>query len=527
MKKHLLPSGLSLFSLFFLGSHLALPQPARAADTCRLTIELFDKNSGATLPGVIRAPSGDATEAYASFPELLNRLAGLPSKAQNAGWHSLPERATITVPQANLRFEAFHGIETELASVRIDLTGKDDATLRIPLTRFYDARDRGRVSANTHLHLKDMTREEADRYLLTIPKADSLDLVFLSYLERAIVDRTYISNLYTRDDLEKLSKEDLLFGNGEEHRHNFGPGDEGFGHVMLLNIDELIHPVSIGPGITEKGTDGIPLQRGIRTARDDGATIVWCHNLFGLEDIPNWLGGYLDAQNIFDGGTRGSYEDTYYRYLNVGLRVPFSTGTDWFLYDFSRVYVPLEEPLTVDRWLDALAAGKSFITNGAILEFNAGSTEAGGAVSLKSPGKIPVRGRALARADFEKLQLIRNGEIIHTVPSRETGGHFEAELSLDIAFEEPGWLALRIETENMNELGRALFAHTSPVYVEIAGRSVFLPGVARELIAETQAAVETIEATATFGDDAERESVLNVYREGIRELQQRLREHNQ
>ncbi len=97
--------------------------------------------------------------------------------------------------------------------------------------------------------------------------------------------------------------------------------------------------------------------------------MIWAHNLFGFEDIPNWITGRVHANNIFDGSARGSYKDTYYRYLNVGLHVPFSTGTDWFIYDFSRVYVMADRPITPTEWLDRLAAGKSYITNGPLLEF--------------------------------------------------------------------------------------------------------------------------------------------------------------
>ena len=47
--------------------------------------------------------------------------------------------------------------------------------------------------------------------------------------------------------------------------------------------------------------------------------MIWAHNLFGFEDIPNWITGRVHANNIFDGSAAGSYKDTYYRYLNVGL----------------------------------------------------------------------------------------------------------------------------------------------------------------------------------------------------------------
>src|SRR5207244_682239 len=105
-----------------------------------------------------------------------------------------------------------------------------------------------------------------------------------------------------RADLEAISrKSGVAIGNGEEHRHNFAAQGQGYGHVMLLDIKELVQPVSIGPGIAKLGTDGLPIQRGIDQARRDGATAIWCHNNWGMESIPISVTGRLDAQNIFDG----------------------------------------------------------------------------------------------------------------------------------------------------------------------------------------------------------------------------------
>ena len=185
---------------------------------------------------------------------------------------------------------------------------------------------------------------------------------------------------------------------------------------MLLNILKLIEPVSIGPGIMKEGTDGIPLQRGIRTARQDGATVIWCHNTFGHEDIPNWVTGLVHAQNIFDGGDHGTYEDTFYRYLNVGMKVPFSTGTDWFIYDFSRVYVPIAGELTSKKWLAELAAGKSYITNGVSLGIH-GQWQADRRDDCRRRWRRAAdrRQRAIGRNDFRQIELIHNGGVVHSV----------------------------------------------------------------------------------------------------------------
>src|SRR5437764_9943717 len=48
---------------------------------------------------------------------------------------------------------------------------------------------------------------------------------------------------------------------------------EGYGHVMFLNIKELVKPVSIGPGISGGGFDDLALRAGIDNARKQGGTV--------------------------------------------------------------------------------------------------------------------------------------------------------------------------------------------------------------------------------------------------------------
>ncbi|MEZ6073624.1 MAG: CehA/McbA family metallohydrolase [Pirellulales bacterium] len=476
------------------------------------------------ISGLIRVKSGDEVVPVEG---LLNRGTMLDAKHAARQWYVLVEPTTVHVPAQRLTVEAVSGLETETARFEVDLTPGTAAEVTIPITRFSDVAADGWRAGNTHLHLMNMTRAEADRYLQSIPRGDGLELVFLSYLRRFEAEERYTSNEYTRDDLDGLATPDLRFGNGEEHRHNFNTHGEGYGHVMLLNIQELIRPVSIGPGIMKTGTDGPPLARGIRQAHRDGASVVWCHNDYGLEDVPNWLAGTLDAQNIFDGSTSRDYRPTFYRYMNVGLRVPFSAGTDWFLYDFSRVYVQLAdpltvEPLTVESWLKGLAAGRTFISNGPLFEFSLDGQAAGDVIDLPHAHSLPLRGRVVGRHDFEHLQVVHNGEVVAAVDSRPVAGHFEAAIETAIPFDQPGWLALRIDSSNVNELGGQLFGHTSAVYVDIAGRSTFHEADALGLLDDMQQATETIIREARFADDAQQNEVLDVYQAGIKTLRQRL-----
>jgi hypothetical protein len=294
---------------------------------------------------------------------------------------------------------------------------------------------------------------------------------------------------------------------------------------MFLNIRQLVRPVSIGAGIIGEGPDWPPLRRGIAQARGDGATVIWCHNTFGHEDAPNWLAGLLHAHNIFDGGTHGTYEDTFYRYLNIGLKVPFSTGTDWFIYDFARVYARLDNAITVQNWLAALAAGRTFISNGPLLEFRVGTNTIGDTIRVSKPANLSISGRAVGRRAFKQLELVHNGKVIHSVTNRTVGGHFEATLDFTLTVNEPGWVALRVPNSDVkNEMDEALFAHTSPVYIELDGKHIFKKDAADALLADMESALKAIPAKAKFVTDAQREEVLQIYRDAIATLRQRVSE---
>ncbi len=507
--------------------------PLYADSPCALTVELVDAVTGQHVDGLIRLTTADDEPVV--LKELQNRGLGLPEGLPIHEWWILRGRETLRVPRQPVKVQAFRGLDTKISSASLDLTGLDSVGVKLPLRKFFDAAGRGLRSGNTHIHLQEITRAEADRYLHEVPRADDLDLVFLSYLERVEADRRYVSNFYTATDLGALTGDGVLYCNGEEHRHNFTGFGEGYGHVMFLNLRRLVLPVSIGPGIMKTGTDGVPLQRGIDNAKSQGATVIWCHNEFGMEDLPAWLSHRIDAQNIFDGSITSSYKDTFYRYLNIGMKVPFSTGTDWFIYDLSRVYVPVDGALTVEKWLAALVSGKSYITNGPHLELRVGDRSAGNTLQLSEPQTLTVSLSATGRSDFGKVELIKNGAVVVEISTSEApdGGYFVVRWSGEVEVREPCWFALRtppppLERPNVagtvlkNEFGRALYAHTSPIYVDYNGRGVFDSSIVETMIAEVEANLKAIEENGVFTDNAARLSVLSPHREALERLQRLL-----
>ncbi len=487
---------------------------------CRITLTLTDAETGRPLPGVVQITHKVGDQRVVLKPSGLDsRGWGLLAKQPDiADWFVLPQAETIELPRQTVTLETFSGLETEAATIELDLSNGQPRDVSILLKRFRKSHERGWRSANTHLHLMKLTREESDRYLRDFPAVDGLDVLFVSHLKRAGADQDYITNQYPTGRLKFLETRGVLVSNGEEHRHNFGAGGEGYGHVMLLGLKELVQPVSIGEGIAKTPPDFPPLAMGLETAHQQDGTAIWCHNNWGFEDIPNWLTGRLDAQNIFDGGSHGSFADSFYHYLNAGLKVPFSTGTDWFMDDFARVYAAVEGDLTPESWLAALRAGRTVITNGPLLEFRVNNGRIGDTLELAQPGEVTVTANAIGRSNFELLEIVQNGQVIASESSTATAGHFAATIRKPIKISEPGWLAARISTAAKNEYGRTLFGHTSAIYVTIDGRSVRRAADVAWLRHEVEVARATITEKAQFDTAEQRSKVLGLYDQALRSL---------
>src|SRR3990172_7455165 len=80
--------------------------------------------------------------------------------------------------------------------------------------------------------------------------------------------------------------------------------------------------------------------------------------------------------------------EIWYRLLNCGFRLPAGAGTDAFPNFASlrgppglvRVFVRTGAPLDHRRWLAGIREGRTFVTNGPLLEFTLSGREIGDAI---------------------------------------------------------------------------------------------------------------------------------------------------
>lgn len=200
----------------------------------------------------------------------------------------------------------------------------------------------------------------------------------------------------------------------------------------------------------------------------------------------------------------------YYRYLNLGFRLPASAGSASGVLPapagHNRVYVqgaadPAHAgPCTVGGFYAALRAGRSMVTNGPLLSLTVGDAGPGGTVA---PGRTSVRAAARAAGRVGGIEVLADGVVV----ARTDGGLLEADVDLTGA----RWVAARATAPDPATIR---LAHTSPVYVD---RGTPSPAVAEQAVADrayfARWVAELIEATTTrrLADRAQRAEVLELY----------------
>jgi hypothetical protein len=215
----------------------------------------------------------------------------------------------------------------------------------------------------------------------------------------------------------------------------------------------------------------------------------------------------MDAYNLAD-GLEANY-DRYYRLLNCGLRIPASSGTDWWIYDHNRVFVQVEGSFTYDSWIAGLRAGRTFVSNGPLLELKVNDQGPGGTVNTS--GLLRVSATAISRLPFERVQILYNGEIVAEQGSLK---EHEATLEREIRVDRGGWIAARVSGGSKTHAGFTVFAHTSPIYVHVGGTPHRRAEAAGAFVDEIEDSIQSIRKHYAFAKDADRALAIGRFEAG-------------
>lgn len=420
----------------------------------------------------------------------------------------------VAVPAGRYRIEAVRGISHE-AAVEFTEVGAGighQVDLRIPLLE--DLKSKGWYSGNTHTHYHLQIDENPDDRLRMVPPAEDLDVSVISYLIRN--DSPYITNRYPVGRLPQFSRDGTIIDMGEEARNNSTFGDFGYGHCLFLNIPRAIEPVSTGLLSADgKAPDFPTLSMLAAQTRQLGGITVWCHNGSGMEPPVAAAFGLMDAFNVGD-GLAAEY-DRYYQLLNCGLAIPASTGTDWWIYDHNRVFVQTQGAFNYDTWIAGLRAGRTFVSNGPLLELSVNGKGPGDKIQVNGP--LRVSARAISRIRFDRIEIVVDGKIVaDTASYSRRPGVTEARIEREIDVEQGGWIAARITGGEKTYAGYAAFAHTSPVYLRLEGTPFRKAEAVGAFVDEIERSTRIMRKRFKFASDADRATAAGRFEEARRRL---------
>jgi hypothetical protein len=173
--------------------------------------------------------------------------------------------------------------------------------------------------------------------------------------------------------------------------------------------------------------------------------------------------------------------ELWYRLLNCGLKLAACVGTDALLdrstepMGGDRVYVKTAGPLTMQTWLDGLKEGRTFVTNGPIPTLLVDGNGPGETCKMTAAGNVRVAATVESCVPFDKVEVIVNGKLAANadVAARDTEGVLVKRLDIELPIERSSWVALRVRgPDHPLVFDGPVWAHTSPVYVSVAGQPI-------------------------------------------------------
>jgi len=242
--------------------------------------------------------------------------------------------------------------------------------------------------------------------------------------------------------------------------------------------------------------------------------------------------GKLDYMEIVGFSDHRSTAAVWYRLLNLGFRIPAGAGTDAMAnfaslrgpIGMNRVYARVAAgPVTIDKFLDALKSGRTFATNGPLLDFSLGNVEVGGELNFDEPAEnVPFRAQLQSIVPIDHAEVVCNGAVVTSLTGKDGGGSDgptdKVYVSGTVPLKESGWCVLRASSDKAEYpvLDNYVYATTSPIYVTIGGKKPRSSEDAKYFVAWIERMMEITARYPDWNSAAEKEYVMGRLAEGKR-----------
>jgi TolB protein len=232
----------------------------------------------------------------------------------------------------------------------------------------------------------------------------------------------------------------------------------------------------------------------------------------------------LDYMEIVGFSDHKSTAAVWYKLLNLGFKLPAGAGTDATAdyaapirgqVGFDRVYVWTPGwPVSIDKWKDELRRGRTFATNGPLIEFKLGGEMVGSELKFDAPqAAVPFTAKLRSIVSVDHLEVVCNGRVIQSLLL--DGAKNTAEMKGTIPLQESGWCVLRAWSEKAEYpvMDNYAYATTSPVYVTIRGKRAYSKEDADYFKAWIDRTIEITEQYPDWNSSVEKQDVMKKLRD--------------
>ena len=495
-----------------------VPIPARVMPPAIVRGKLFEEGRKEVWPGRVWVLGPDGQYRFGKAYAAIGTVSEKPVVFRPA-WRKLPffysdGTFEVAVPHGKVSITLERGFEHGLTTLELDLKPGETREIGMTGRRLVDMRAQGWVSGDTHVHwaVNAWDENEDPGLLRVVQRAEDVRVVNNLTLHQWRAKRPFTKPDHApMGPLQPLCDDEYLVQMGEEFRN-----DNQYGHINLLNLRELIHPISTGPG---SGGDAnaldYPINKTIiEQARKQGAVICEAHNLgpFGASAVPIHVAlGLCDCLDQLEPAH-------YYRFLDCGFRIGLGNGSDHpaRLVGCCRVYARIQGPFSFSNWVEGLRLGRTFTTSGPLLFLRVNGTQIGDTLNARKGETVRVSAQAVSRKPLGTFEVISNNIVLKTIRTEKTEHLFEFDLTLD----QSRWITARAARgESFDALAGPDIAHTSAIYLVVEDKPVFRPEAAEWWINNIRQHRERVRLTGNFANEQQRREALDFADLGIAHYQ--------
>jgi hypothetical protein len=402
---------------------------------------------------------------------------------------------TLPVPAEPLRVVCARGLEFERTELDVTPTAGETRIVDCDPQRLFDPAAEGWYGGDLHIHMN-----YSGDLICTPGDAARMQLGEGLHLANLVAANLSTSIVYDRDMLEQFAGTDLPWSTegtvarmGVEYRNDL------LGHVHALGPSGPPARYYAGHEQSDHPEDWPPNKVACEEMQGLSATVGYPHPSFtefpddwstdrffqnprsveARELVADAALGVVDSIDLISPFDDEGAVFLYHRLLSCGLRLAATAGTDTFLSfshgpgvasnppGWGRVYAHLgDRGLSVAAFKEAIRQGRTVVTNGLWIAFEVNGQGPGAVLDLTAGDRLDIRARVQAPGGQHLMVVGPDGVVAE--------GDATSELRHETTLEDgPTWIAAVARGgSHPNTLDESVLAHTSPVYVDVAGRHV-------------------------------------------------------